>query len=86
MTCLTCHNAQHILADFSQRCLACHNPNSPTFAKADHPVTANCIDYHMPKQQTGLIVFDFAGKRVKPLVRSHWIKVYSESNPPAVNP
>jgi hypothetical protein len=79
MTCLTCHNVhapQHDLAEFSQRCLTCHKPDSPTFAKADHPVTRNCIDCHMPKQETGLIVFDFAGKRVRPLVRNHLIKVY----------
>jgi len=79
MTCLTCHNvhvAQHNLAEFSQRCLNCHKPGSATFAKADHPVTTNCIDCHMLKQETNLIVFDFAGKRVKPEVRNHWIKVY----------
>jgi hypothetical protein len=31
----------------------------------------------MPKQETNLIVFDFAGKKVKPLVRNHWIKIYA---------
>jgi hypothetical protein len=80
MTCLTCHNvhvAQHDLAEFSQRCLTCHKPNSATFAKPNHPITNNCIDCHMPKQETNLIVFDFAGKRVRPQVRSHSIKVYS---------
>ena len=79
MTCLTCHNVhapQHDLAQFSQRCLSCHKPGSPTFAKADHPLTRNCIDCHMPKQETSLIVFDYAGKRVRPLVRNHLIKVY----------
>jgi hypothetical protein len=79
MTCLTCHNVhapQHSLADFSQRCLTCHKPDSTTFAKADHPVTTNCIDCHMPKQETNLIVFDFAGKKVRPQMRNHWIKVY----------
>jgi hypothetical protein len=79
MTCLTCHNvhvAQHNLAEFSQRCLACHKPDSVTFSKPGHPVSSNCIDCHMPKQETNLIVFDFAGKKVKPLVRNHWIKIY----------
>jgi hypothetical protein len=79
MTCLTCHNvhvAQHNLAEFSQRCLACHKPDSVTFSKPGHPVSNNCIDCHMPKQETNLIVFDFAGKKVKPLVRNHWIKIY----------
>jgi hypothetical protein len=30
----------------------------------------------MPKQETNLIVFDALGKRKKPEVRNHWIKVY----------
>jgi Cytochrome c554 and c-prime len=84
MTCLTCHNvhvAQHNLAEFSQRCLSCHKPNSATFAKPNHPLADNCIDCHMPRQETNLIVFDFAGKRVKPQVRNHWIKVYPASAP-----
>jgi len=79
MTCLTCHNVhapQHNPAEFSQRCLSCHKPDSATFAKPDHKVSDNCIDCHMPKQETNLIVFDFAGKKVRPQVRNHWIKVY----------
>jgi Cytochrome c554 and c-prime len=80
MTCLTCHNvhvAQHDLGEFSQRCLSCHKPDSATFAKPSHPVSNNCIDCHMPRQETNLIVFDNAGKRVRPQIRNHWIKVYS---------
>jgi hypothetical protein len=79
MTCLTCHNVhapQHNPAEFSQRCLSCHKPDSATFARPDHKVTDNCIDCHMPKQETNLIVFDFAGKKVRPQMRNHWIKVY----------
>jgi hypothetical protein len=79
MTCLTCHNvhvAQHDLAEFSQRCLSCHKPASATFAKPDHPVVSNCIDCHMPRQETNLIVFNSVGKQLKPEMRSHRIKVY----------
>ncbi len=79
MTCLTCHNVhtpQHNLAEFSQRCLSCHKPDSATFSRGDHKVSDNCIDCHMPKQETNLIVFDFAGKKVRPQMRNHWIKVY----------
>ena len=79
MTCLTCHNVhapQHNLAEFSQRCLSCHKPDSATFAKPDHKVSNNCVDCHMPKQETNLIVFNFAGKQVRPQMRNHWIKVY----------
>ena len=79
MTCITCHDvhiAQHNLVDFSQKCLSCHKPDSATFARADHPLTKNCIDCHMPKQETNLIVFDWKGTTVRPEVRNHWIKIY----------
>lgn len=79
MTCLTCHDVhtvQHDLVQFSQRCLSCHKPGSATFARADHPITRNCIDCHMPKQETNLIVFDWKGTKVRPEMRNHWIKVY----------
>ena len=79
MTCITCHDVhapQHNLAEFSQRCLSCHKPDSPAFARADHPVTTNCIDCHMPKQETNMIVFDWKGTKERPQMRSHWIKVY----------
>jgi mono/diheme cytochrome c family protein len=68
--------ARHDLAQFSQRCLSCHKPGSATLARADHPVTGNCIDCHMPKQVTNLIVFDWKGTQVGPEMRNHWIKVY----------
>ncbi len=80
MTCLTCHNvhvAQHSLAEFSQRCLSCHKPGSATFSKPDHPLSNNCIDCHMPQQETNLIVFNSVGKQLRPQIRNHWIKVYS---------
>lgn len=85
MTCLTCHDVhatQHDLAEFSRRCLECHKPDSSAFSKPDHYVSANCIDCHMPKQETGLIVFEWSGKRVSPRVRNHWIKVYSDIDAP----
>jgi hypothetical protein len=79
MTCLTCHDvhtAQHDAAEFSKRCLTCHKPDSATFARANHPVTKNCIGCHMPRQETNLIVFDWKGTRVRPEMTNHWIRVY----------
>jgi Cytochrome c554 and c-prime len=79
MTCLTCHDVhvtQHSLAYFSSKCLSCHKPDSATFARADHPVTNNCIDCHMPKQESNKIVFNSNGKIMRPQFRNHWIKVY----------
>lgn len=89
MTCLTCHDvhvAQHDAAEFSRRCLTCHKPDSAIFARADHPVTNNCIDCHMPRQQTNLIVFDWKGTSVRPEIRNHWIKIYPAGQASAANP
>ena len=80
MTCLTCHDVhslQHDLTQFSQRCKSCHKPDSATFSKPGHPVSNNCIDCHMPRLQTNLIVFDWQGKSLRPQIRTHWIKVYA---------
>ena len=82
MTCVTCHDvhvSQHNVAEFSQRCLSCHTLQScGVFAKRGHDSARNCIDCHMPLQETNLIVFDWNGKKVRPQVRNHWIRVYSE--------
>ena len=89
MTCLTCHDVhtvQHDLASFSQRCLTCHKPGSAMFPRRGHQVASNCIDCHMPRQETNLIVFDQKGKKARPKIRNHWIKVYSEVvSPPVTN-
>ncbi|MGA8199145.1 MAG: multiheme c-type cytochrome [Candidatus Sulfotelmatobacter sp.] len=81
MTCLTCHEVhivQHDLSEFSQRCLSCHKPGSAMFPKQGHQVASDCIGCHMPLQETNLIVFDQNGKKARPKVRNHWIKVYSQ--------
>lgn len=80
MTCSTCHNVhtpQHDLAALSERCLACHKvEDRGVHLKLGRDVARNCIDCHMPNQQTNLIVADSNGRKVKPQVRTHWIKVY----------
>ncbi len=84
MTCLTCHDVhavQHDLSEFSQRCLSCHKSGSAMFPKRGHQVASDCIGCHMPLQETNLIVFDQNGKKARPKVRNHWIKVYSETLP-----
>jgi hypothetical protein len=79
MTCLTCHDvhtSQHDLAAFSQRCLSCHKPETSMFPKVGHQPSSNCIDCHMPRQETNLIVFDWRGKKSRPRVRNHWIRIW----------
>lgn len=83
MTCLTCHDVhtvQHDLAAFSRHCLSCHKPETGHFPKLGHQVTRDCIACHMPMQETNLIVFDSKGKKARPQVRSHWIKIYPAGN------
>lgn len=83
MTCITCHDvhtSQHSLAEFSQRCFGCHKVEScGMFAKLGAGIASNCIDCHMPLQETNLIVFDWKGKKARPQVRNHWIKIYLAS-------
>jgi hypothetical protein len=80
MTCLTCHDVhqtQHDRGAFSQKCLGCHKEEScGMFAKKGHAIASDCVDCHMPEQETNLILFDENGKKARPLVRNHWIKVY----------
>ena len=66
---------------FHNAALAATNPTPLPSQNPITRVTSNCIDCHMPRQETNLIVFDFAGKRVKPQVRNHLIKVYSATSP-----
>ena len=82
MTCITCHDVhmpEHDLAAFSQRCLNCHKVEScGVFAKVGRKLENNCIDCHMPKQETNLIVFEWKGKKARPEVRNHWIRIYPD--------
>jgi cytochrome c554/c'-like protein len=80
MTCSTCHNVhqvEHDLAVFSDRCLSCHKVEAcGEYSKLGRNIARNCIDCHMPNQPTNLIVSDSNGRKVRPQVRSHWIKRY----------
>jgi hypothetical protein len=49
------------------------------YAKLGAQIASNCIDCHMPVQQSKLIVSDVNGRDVNANVRNHWIKVYGES-------
>jgi Cytochrome c554 and c-prime len=81
MTCVTCHDVhtpQHNLADFSAVCMTCHKVEAcGVFAKQGRRIADNCIDCHMPKQSTNLIVFNRLGQQARPEVRNHWIGIYS---------
>jgi hypothetical protein len=83
MTCSTCH-AVHApergAADYSPRCLTCHQWQSCGEAKRIGPkIIHDCIGCHMPLQQTNVIVSVTAGNVVRASIRTHWIKVYPQT-------
>jgi hypothetical protein len=83
MSCSTCHDEhapERIAASYSTRCLTCHEPERcGMYAKLGAQIVSNCIDCHMPIQQSNAIVSGVNGTAVKAKVRNHWIKVYDES-------
>jgi hypothetical protein len=82
MSCTTCHNVhvqQRNAAGFSNRCLTCHKEDScGEFKTKGRGIAMNCIDCHMPIQESNLIVSGFEGKQVRAKLRSHWIRIYPQ--------
>ena len=80
MTCSTCHDVhvpQRNVADFSERCLACHKVQScGLFPRRGRALVGKCVDCHLPNQTSNVIFSTHAGARITPKVRNHWIKVY----------
>jgi len=83
MTCSTCHDVhlpQRNVADFSDRCLACHKVQScGLFPRRGRTLLGKCVDCHMPNQTSNVIFSTHAGASITPKVRNHWIKVYPGS-------
>lgn len=83
MSCSTCHDVhvpQREATAFSERCLTCHKVEScGLYSKMGAQIANKCVDCHMPNQESNLIVSDSNGRQVKPKVRTHWIRVYSEA-------
>jgi hypothetical protein len=80
MSCSTCHDVHHrerSAAEYSERCLSCHRWRSCGVAHSmGIKIARNCIDCHMPLQQTSAIVSQTANRILHTSIRSHWIKVY----------
>ena len=85
ITCSFCHDVhapERNAAAYSDRCLSCHKPQScGEYPKLGQEIVKNCVDCHMPVQDSNLIVSNIvsqgAGKQVKMPIRNHWIKVYA---------
>ena len=82
MTCSTCHDVhrtQRDATELSGRCLTCHVPQScGLYPSRGQALVGRCVDCHMPLQQSNSIISGHEGQRVRPLVRTHWIKVYGQ--------
>jgi hypothetical protein len=86
MTCTTCHDVhapERVAASYSEKCLQCHQDRDcGEFAKLGARIRQNCIDCHMPVQDSNLIVSDLNGEQIKARIRNHWIKVYPTGQNP----
>jgi len=83
LTCTTCHDvhvAQRDAAEFSPRCLTCHEVKQcGEYPKLGDKISSNCIDCHMPLQESRVLFSRTNGKVLHPKVRNHMIGIYRES-------
>jgi hypothetical protein len=86
LTCTTCHEVhgpERPAATYSVKCLQCHkDQDCGEFVKLGAKIRENCVDCHMPVQDSNLIVADLKGKQVRARIRNHWIKVYATGQNP----
>jgi hypothetical protein len=82
MTCSTCHEVhapERPTASYSAKCLGCHKVEScKTATKLGQTEENNCIDCHMPLQQTQAIVSQTGDRVIRTTMRTHWIQVYPD--------
>jgi hypothetical protein len=84
MTCSTCHQVhapERPTASYSAKCLDCHKAESCGRVKHGGPkIKSNCIDCHMPLEQTQAIVSQTGDKVIRTTMRTHWIRVYQDES------
>jgi hypothetical protein len=84
MSCSTCHNVhqeERDLTKLAQKCLRCHRVNQCKQArKAGVQMMAQCLDCHMPNQQSKLIRIETATTKYPVPYRNHTIGVYPGSS------
>ena len=89
MTCSTCHDvhtAEKTAESYSAKCLGCHAWQScKESAKLGRKIVNDCINCHMPVEQTNVIVSQTANSVVHARMRNHWIKVYPERQTSSAN-
>jgi hypothetical protein len=86
MTCSTCHNVhetQRGIEAFAPTCLTCHQVQScGLFPEHGAGIADRCVTCHMPELPARSVVARPGGMPLHPLVRTHWIRVYSELREP----
>ena len=85
MTCTTCHdphkNERENALLFSQRCMNCHTEQHKSIeGLSNNMLINNCIDCHMPLQESTSISFLLQNKKqpVNAMMRTHYITVYKD--------
>jgi len=82
MTCTTCHEVHKVQRDaaaFSEHCLSCHKVEAcGRYPQLGKDIAKNCVDCHMPLQESELLVSDTNGRKLKPRVRNHRIAIYPD--------
>lgn len=80
MSCTTCHDVhspQRELASFAANCLTCHKvENCGAFSKLGHAIDHQCVECHMPLEETAQIIAAVNGTSLQPKVRNHQIAIY----------
>lgn len=90
MTCLSCHNVHENESGktevFSAKCLTCHTGTAVKTCKLKaelgETINKNCIDCHMPYQQSQSIVVFLEGSAspTPAKLRNHYITIYKEES------
>ena len=79
MTCHEVHKLQRDAAAFSEHCLSCHKVEAcGRYPQLGKDIAKNCVDCHMPLQESELLVSDTNGRKLKPRVRNHRIAIYPD--------
>jgi hypothetical protein len=82
LTCTTCHDVhknQRNAAEFSPVCLSCHRAQQcGEYTKIGNRISSNCVDCHMPLQESKVLFVRANGKTLYPRVRNHVIRIYPE--------
>ena len=86
LTCATCHDVhlqQRDIVALSGRCLTCHTlQNCGLFPRHGRELVGRCVDCHMPLLPSTTLISISLGRRLRPQLRTHWIKVYPQFQSP----